>query len=162
MQILEVKRHLNKPDQSFLCDLLTRGNDYLVLKYVSDVGGKVGAVSFAAGSTTYAYYKTGLGYVLWKMSNPGERLAGYLFHICRDLQVAEDRVEYLDMLLDVWIDPTGEITILDRDEVEECAENGVIGEQELNWIARQEQEIILNWKKIISDFDRRLAGSIFK
>ena len=160
MQILEVKRHLNKPDQSFLCDLLTRGKDYLVLKYVSEVGGKVGEVTFEIGSTTYAYYKTGLGYVLWKMSNPGERLAGYLFHICRDLQVADDSVEYLDMLLDVWIYPTGEITILDRDEVEECVEKGVIGERELNWIARQEQEIILNWSKIIADFDQRLSGFI--
>ena len=82
MQILEVKRHLNKPDQLFLCDLLTRGDDYTVLKYVSEVSGRVGAITFEPGSTTYAYYKTGLGYVLWKMLKPGNLLAGYLFHIC--------------------------------------------------------------------------------
>ena len=29
MKILEIKRHLNKPDESYLCDLLKRGNDYV-------------------------------------------------------------------------------------------------------------------------------------
>jgi protein associated with RNAse G/E len=150
---LELKRHLNKPDQSYLCDLLTRGSDYVIVKYVSEMSGRVGDVTFDAGSTTFAYYRTGMGYVIWKMSTPDNRLEGHLFHICQDLQVGEDRVEYLDLLLDVWIDAASQITILDRDEVEECAVKGVIGESELMWIAQQEQEIIENWKHIISDFN---------
>jgi protein associated with RNAse G/E len=87
------------------------------------------------------------------MCNPDSRLAGYLFHICQDIHLEEDKIKYLDLLLDVWIDPEGQITILDRDEVEECAIKGVIGESELMWIARQEQEIIENWKQIISDLN---------
>ncbi len=153
MKILELKRHLNKPDQSYLCDLLTRGSDYVIVKYVSEMSGRVGDVTFDAGSTTFAYYRTGMGYVIWKMLTPDNRLEGHLFHICQDLQVGEDRVEYLDLLLDVWIDAAGQITILDRDEVEECAVKGVIGESELMWIDQQEQEIIENWKRIISDFN---------
>jgi predicted RNA-binding protein associated with RNAse of E/G family len=94
-----------------------------------------------------------MGYVIWKMLNPDDRLKGYLFHICQDLHVEEDKVKYLDLLLDVWIDAAGQITILDRDEVEDCAGKGVIGEKELMWIDQQEQEIIENWKRIISDFN---------
>ena len=153
MKILEVKRHLNKPDESYLCDLLRRGSDYVVLKYVSDRPGRVGGVTFEVGSTTYAFYRTGAGYVLWRMFGPDNKLKGHLFHICRDLKVAEDRVEYQDLLLDLWFDADGRLTILDRDEVEDCAANGVIREQDLRWIARQEQKIIENWRKIISDFD---------
>lgn len=156
MKILELKRHLNKPDQSYLCDLLSRGSDYVIVKYVSEMSGRVGTVTFDVGSTTYAYYQTGMGYVLWKMLNAGNRLEGHLFHICRDLRVGTDRVEYLDLLLDVWIDPAGRMTILDRDEVKECAVKGVIGEKELTWIAQQEQMIIENWRQIISEFDRLL------
>ena len=52
------------------------------------------------------------------MLNPGKILEGHLFHICRNQQVQEDRVEYLDLLLDVWVDSEGHITILDRDELE--------------------------------------------
>jgi predicted RNA-binding protein associated with RNAse of E/G family len=94
-----------------------------------------------------------MGYVIWKMVNPDNRLAGYLFHICRDICLEDDKITYLDLLLDVWIDAEGQITILDRDEVEECEMKGVIGEKELRWIARQEKEITENWKRIISDFN---------
>jgi hypothetical protein len=158
MKILEIKRHLNKADESYQCDLLERNSDWIIVKYVSEMHGQVGSVNFYAGSTTFAYYKTGMGHVLWKMLNPGNRLEGYLFHICRDLLVGENRVEYLDLLLDVWIDTDGQITILDRDEVEACASQGVIAEGELIWIARQEQEITSNWRQIISDFEQRLSN----
>ena len=156
MKILEIKRDLNKPDQSYLCDLLKRGNDYIILKYVNEQPGSVASVTFDTGSTTYAFYRNGLGYVVWKMENPHNVLEGHLFHICCDLQVRKNRVVYLDLLLDVWIDPRGQLTILDQDEVQECAETGVIGERELMWIARQEQQIVENWQQIVTDFDRLL------
>ncbi len=157
MKILEIKRHLNKADESYLCDLVRRGSGFVVLKYVSKQSGRVGHMTFQAGSVTYAYYETGAGYVLWKMFGPDNSPKGHLFHICRELRVEEDRVEYLDLLLDLWLDADGHITILDRDEVEACAADGVLGEQDLAWINRQEQEIIANWRQIISDFDRLIA-----
>lgn len=153
MKILEIKRHLNKPDESYMCDLLKRGSNYIILTYVSERPGQVGSVTIDAGSTTYAYYRNGMGYVVWKMVTPDSTLNGYLFHICRDLRVGEDKVEYLDLLLDIWIDTDGRLTILDRNEVEECAAKGTVGESELHWIAQQEQEIVKNWRQIISDFD---------
>ena len=158
MKILEIKRHLNKPDESYLCDLLERDSDWVIVKYVSERPGRVGSVTFDAGSTTFAYYRTGMGYVIWKMLNPDKKLEGHLFHICRDLQVGEDRVEYLDLLLDVWFDPAGQMTILDRDEVEECVFQGIVGKHDLEWITRQEQEITENWREIISDFDLLLSN----
>lgn len=157
MKILEIKRHLNKPDESYLCDLFKRDSDYLVLKYVSEQPGRVASVTFEVGSTTYAYYRAGGGYVLWRMLGPDHELRGHLFHICRDQVVSEDRVESLDLLLDIWIDADGQLSILDRDEVEECATKGALSEQDLAWIARQEQEIIKNQRQIISDFDNILG-----
>ena len=84
----------------------------------------------------------------------GGHLKGYLFHICKNQQVTADRVEYLDLLLDLWIDAAGQLTVLDRDEVETCASEGVIGAKDLAWIDLQEHEITENAEKIISDFDR--------
>ena len=150
MKILEIKRHLNKPDETYYCDLIERGTDDVLLRYVSDRSGRVGEVTFEVGSITYAFYKTGDGYVLWKMFGPDDSLKGHLFHICCDLKVAEDRVEYLDLLLDVWIGADGKPTILDRDEVRDCANQGLIGGKELSWIDRHEKEIVQNWRQIIS------------
>ena len=156
MKILEIKRHFNKPDESYLCDLLKRGNDYIIIKYVNEQPGSVGSVTFDIGSTTYAYYRNGMGYVIWKMENPHHELEGYLFHICCDLQVREAKVEYQDLLLDIWIDTNGQLTILDRDEVQQCQAADVIGQSELKWIARYEKQIVENWQQIISDFNRLL------
>jgi protein associated with RNAse G/E len=157
MKILEVKRHLNKLDESYLCDLLMRDNThFMVLKYVNERAGWVGGVSFEAGSITYAYYKTGQDFVLWKMLDPNHNLKGYLFHICRDVKLEEDRVAYMDMLLDVWIDDEGSVNILDRDEVEDCVADGIIGNEEVTWISRQERNIIQNWRQIIADFESLL------
>jgi predicted RNA-binding protein associated with RNAse of E/G family len=154
MKILEIKRHLNKPDETYLCDLYKWGDDYVVLKYVNEQPARVGSITFDIGSTTYAYYRNGGGYVLWKMYGSTGHLKGYLFHICKNQKVKSDRVEYLDLLLDLWIDAAGRLTVLDRDEVEVCAAEGVIGAKELAWIDLQEHEIAENAGKIISDFDR--------
>jgi protein associated with RNAse G/E len=160
MKILEIKRHINKPDQSFLCDLLKRGEDYVILKYVNERPGTVGAVFFDTGSTTYAYYREAMGYVVWKMTNPRDELVGYLFHICCDLKVSKNRVAYLDLLLDIWIDSRGRLKILDRDEVQECSQRGLIGEHELGWIARQEKQVTENWKHIVADFNHLLKAAV--
>lgn len=153
-QILEVKRHLNKPDQSYLCELFYRDIDRVVLKYVSDRAGRVGDVLFDPGTITYAIYRTGEGYVLWKMVDPQGNLKGHLFHICRELQVHEDRVDYLDLLLDVWVDHDGHVTVLDRDEVDECVSKGVIGQEALARIEEQEKRIRADWNRMIAELDR--------
>jgi len=157
---LEIKRHLNKPDEFYLCDLFKRDGDYLVLKYVSAHPGRVASVTFEAGSITYAYYRAGGGYVLWRMLGPNHKLRGYLFHICTDQMVSENRVEYLDLLLDIWIDAHGQLSVLDRDEVQECVAEGVLNEQGLAWVTKQEQEIINNRTQIISDFNSILRISV--
>jgi hypothetical protein len=149
-EILEIKRHLNKPDEHYFCALLQSGQDDMVLRYVSKNPARLGDVVFESGSITYAYYKTGAGFVPWKMYDPDGNLRGYLFHICRDLRVSRDRVEYLDLLLDIWISPEGCITVLDRDELEACAAKGLVDEEDLAWIARQEKEIRKSWKANVS------------
>ncbi|MFO7738191.1 MAG: DUF402 domain-containing protein [Desulfatiglandaceae bacterium] len=154
MKILELKRHLNKPDETYLCELYKRGDNYVVLEYVNEKPGRVGSITFDIGSTTYAYYRNDSGYVLWEMRGPTGRLKGYLFHICKDQRVKADRVEYVDLLLDLWIDTGGRLTVLDRDEVEVCAAKGAIGAEDLAWIEVQEHKITKNAEKIILDFER--------
>jgi predicted RNA-binding protein associated with RNAse of E/G family len=160
MKYIEIKKHVNKPAETYRCDLLKRGDNYVIIKYVNEQPGRVGSVTFDTGSTTYAYYRNGMEYVVWKMVDPFQVLEGYLFHICRDLQVRTDRVVYLDLLLDVWIDARGRIKILDRDEVQQCAEAGLIGQSELMWIARQEQQIVEKWQQIVADFNLLLNAVV--
>ena len=149
-EVLEIKRHLNKPEERYRCTLLQSGKDDILLKYVSEGSARLGDAAFKPGSVTYAYYKTGAGFVPWKMYGPDGRLRGYLFHICRDLRVSRDKVEYLDLLLDIWISPDGSITVLDRDELEACAVQGLLNEKDLEWIDQHERKIKKDWKEIVA------------
>ncbi len=158
MKILEIKRHLNKPDESYLCDLLKRGNGYALIRYVSPKAGRVGPLTFEAGTVTDAYYHSGGGYVQWRMRGPDGRLRGHLFHVCRDQTVATGCVEYLDMLLDVWVDQNGGLIVLDQDEVEMCAAQGLLDEQDLAWIAEQERRIRDENAKMIAAFELLING----
>jgi len=154
MKILEIKRHLNKPDESYLCDLLTYGTGYALLRYVSPRAGKVGPLTFDPGTITDAYYHNGGGYVQWRMRDPDGQLRGHLFHVCREQTVVPERVEYLDLLLDIWVDQAGALTVLDRDEVDMCSAQGLLDEQSLTWIADQERRIRADHAEIIAAFDR--------
>lgn len=153
MKFAEVKRHLNKPDETYLCDLVGRGADFVVLKYVSDRDWQVAGQPIPAGTSTFAYYRAAGGSVVWKMVGPQGNLTGYLFHICKELEIQEDRVIYLDLLLDLWFDPTGECTVLDRDELEDSQQKGQVSKNDLAWIFRHEREIVQEFERIVSDLD---------
>ena len=62
------------------------------------------------------------------------------------------------MLLDVWIDQGGELIVLDRDEVDMCAAQGLLDEKDLAWIADQERRIRDDSAKMIAAFDRLIDG----
>ena len=155
---LEVKRHLNKPDLISDCEMLDRGPDWVVLKYVSDRIWSVGGVVFEAGATTLAFYRNSLGHVLWKMYGADGDLKGHLFHICRDVNVGNRKVEYLDLLLDLWYDAAGRLTVLDREEVVACTQEGRLSDADLAWIADQEMRIVQDQQQYMHD----LAGLLEK
>jgi len=48
-EILEIKRHLNKPDEHYLCTLLQSGEDHMVLKYVNEKPARLGDAVFKPG-----------------------------------------------------------------------------------------------------------------
>ncbi|MDE2999310.1 MAG: DUF402 domain-containing protein [Gemmatimonadota bacterium] len=164
MTYREIKRHLDKPDAVFDCDPVVRARDYVVLKYLNARSGRVGRLEIPAGSVTYGYYRHGAGYVLWKMCDPEGRLLGHLFHICRNLKVGDHHVDYVDLMLDLWFDPSGRLTVLDRDELETFRQREGLSRRDMEWIARQERTIACRFAGILEDFDgilaRAHAGSI--
>jgi hypothetical protein len=149
--ITEIKRHVNKPDQTFRCEVLAREPGHLVLRYVSDRTGRIGDVTFPPGSTTYAHYWDGRGYVAWRMHGPDGRLKGHVFHVCRDVRIGPETVDYRDMLLDIWAEPDGRVVVLDEDEVRDCAARGLIGPEDLTWIEARRRDIVEGLGEIIRE-----------
>ena len=157
MKYREIKRHLNKPDAVYDCERILRAGDYVVLRYVNARPGRLGELDVHAGTVTYGYYRDGAGYVLWKMQDPEGRLLGHLFHVCRNLKVGDCEVDYVDLMLDLWFDPTRRLTVLDRDELDAYALSDGLSGREMEWVARHERAIADNVDEILDDFDGILA-----
>jgi hypothetical protein len=135
-EFLEIKRHINKPDERYRCELLRKESGRAVLRYVSDrafASSRFG-VTFPPGCVTLALYWSSRPYIFWAIYSPSADLLGYLVHICKDMEISESSLSYLDMLLDIWFYPDGRRLILDEDEVEECLRAGLITKDDVNYI----------------------------
>ena len=157
MSFCELKRHLNKPDEEYMCDLVARGADWVVLSYVSRRPWQVADTHLPSGSQTLAFYQTGVARVLWRMCAPSGELKGHLFHVCRDVCVGENGVCYLDLLLDIWIDSDGGVAVLDRAEVDACHEAGQLSEADLQLIATEEKRIVAHWPELVREMERKMG-----
>jgi predicted RNA-binding protein associated with RNAse of E/G family len=147
---LEIKRHKNKPEQRFRCELLHRESGYAVLRYVAEKSGLIAAMSIAPGSTTVAHYWQDRPYVAWRMFDLKKNLIGTLFHICTNVCIREDHLSYDDLLLDIWIMPDGKIRVLDEDELQACITTGLVSNAELFHIRKAQHCITALHKEIIT------------
>ena len=148
--IREVKRNLDKPDQEFLCHLLHREMGYVVLDYTTEQPYMAGDTVIPSGSRTVGHYWTGAGYVLWEMFGPEGDLLGYYIHFCRGPIVEDDRVEYTDLILDLWVDPDGTETVLDEDELRKALRFGLMTHEECGMVQRRRADVTTEWEGILA------------
>ena len=152
--IQEHKRHLNKPDEAYACDEIYREDGYLVLRYDVVRAGHIGPFAIPAGSVTIAHYRDHVGHVLWEMWGPQRELIGYCYHICEPPVIGPDSVEYLDLLLDLWFDADGRLTVLDEDELAQAAAEGKVSSEQLAFVEGQGQAVEREHPRIICDLWR--------
>jgi hypothetical protein len=146
---LEIKRHKNKPEQQFACELLHREPGYAVLCYSSNEPGLIADIRIAPQATTIAHYWQNRSYVVWRMFDCSGCLIGTLFHICSDVCIHARHLSYDDLLLDIWIAPDNSLRILDEGELQECIDKGLINNAELRSIRQAQQNILSRHPKII-------------
>ncbi len=155
MDFLEIKRHLNKPDEQYRCRLVRREPGHVILKYVSDrpFASEELGISFPPGCITIALYRQERPYVFWAIHSPaGERL-GYLVHISKDMRISQNAVEYVDMLLDIWFFPDGRYIVLDEDEVDECLKAGRLDEAAVRYIETAKEAALREFPANVAESD---------
>ena len=158
MQIHERIRKLNKSDESYWCEQAHREPGYLVLRYDVKRDWHLGDTPIPAGSLTLGHYRDAVSYVLWEMYDPQRALIGYCYHVCLPPQIGKDYVEYLDLLLDLWFDPAGNLTVLDEDEVAAAVEARRLDRSELEIIACVRETIPGQHAEIIAGLWKPAAG----
>jgi len=120
----ETKHHFGKPTEVYACELVRREPGHVVLRYVADRSFVLAESSIPRGTVTLAHYWTHRGYVYWELSAADGAPVGRLWHLCRDVRLSDDRVEYQDLLLDVWAPAGGPARLLDEDQLAEAVARG--------------------------------------
>lgn len=152
--VQERKRHLQKPDEFYWCAEVHREPGYLVLRYDVTKDSHLGPTLIPAGSVTFAHYREGAPYVLWEMLGPDRALIGYCYHLCRPPQIGADFVEYVDLLLDLWFDTEGRLTVLDEDELEEAVAIGKVAAAEAAQVREQGTQVAAGHARILGSLWR--------
>jgi len=154
MQYLEIKRNVHKADQTFSCNLVYYQPDYVVISMPRTRPFVMLGNQLEPGGFTVAHFWNGRGYVLYEFLNPGNQVVGYYFHLVSDVIIYEDSVEYKDLLLDLWVYPDGRSVELDRDELDDCVEKGLISQEEMRSANEWAKEIVRSFNAIVMNLYR--------
>jgi protein associated with RNAse G/E len=88
----------------------------IIQAYWSHLTKNLGYTSFEPGDRFIEYYYTDRWYNIFDIASAQGVRKGWYCNIAEPAILFEDRIEQVDLLLDVWVSPEGEKLILDEDE----------------------------------------------
>jgi hypothetical protein len=143
----EVKRRLDGSEERFACELVHRTKSFVVVSF--PLPAAVG--DLPKGSTTLGWFWTRRPYDLYRFVGNDGGVLRHRFDVVDEVRIADDRVEYLDLIVDVLVSPTGEITIEDEDELQRAAKRGRVDERRVEAIERALTTIARDWRRIVRE-----------
>jgi hypothetical protein len=120
-----------------------------VLRYVADRDFDPGPLCIKSGTVTLAHYWSNRHYVLWDLRSPAGDRFGWLCHICRPPAISADRIEYTDLVLDIWFRADGTHVMLDQDELNDCVASGRLSSDEADAARRTAEEVVADFRSIV-------------
>ena len=78
----------------------------------------LGYVCFEPGDLFIEYYYANRWFNIFEISDASNTRKGWYCNIAEPADIREDQILQKDLLLDVWVDPSGKPLILDEDEFE--------------------------------------------
>jgi predicted RNA-binding protein associated with RNAse of E/G family len=91
-----------------------------------------------AGTATLGFFWRDRTYNLYRFVAPD---LGYRFDVVTEVRIEPDRIEYLDLLLDVRVLPDGSVRVEDEDEVVEAARSGLLDPPRLAIVERTREHL---------------------
>jgi protein associated with RNAse G/E len=91
-------------------------NGVIIQAYWSLPAKALGYTTFEPGDTFHEYYYTDRWFNIFEISGVNVVRKGWYCNVAEPAVISADRIEQVDLLLDVWVTPTGETLILDEDE----------------------------------------------
>lgn len=116
-EIVEIKTKLDGRTKRFPCRLVARGDDGLVVLFVSSAACVVGGVELAPGTVTFGYFWPDRPYNAYLWLTAGGEEIGCYFNVADRTVIDGDTLAWRDLALDVFVDRSGRPRVLDADEI---------------------------------------------
>ena len=129
-------------------EIVEHANGHVVISARWTMGIKeLGYTRFEPGDIFTEYYYQDHWFNIFEITNAAGMRKGWYCNITEPAQIYADRIEQIDLFLDVWVKPTGETLILDEDEFEAAttmSEEQKIGAQKglrylLQWVQKRQR-----------------------
>ncbi len=76
----------------------------------------LGYTRFEPGDRFLEYYYSDRWFNIFAISDPAGRHKGWYCNVAEPAQIFKERIEQVDLYLDVWVDAVGTMHVLDEDE----------------------------------------------
>lgn len=145
--ITEVKRHLDGRVETFACQAVRVSPSHAVVRFVSPapLGG------YPPGTVTLGVFWRDRPYNLYRLEAPDGRLLGHRFDAVADVRITPDRIEYVDLLLDVVVEPDGTVRVEDEDEVAAADAAGLLSPERAALVERARRELVAEHARVMEE-----------
>jgi len=142
----EKKRLLSGTEVTYDCELVALSDRLGILKYSIDQQWQVGSLILQPGAVTYGFYWPDRSYVLYKwLSEDGDVLGDY-FNIADSVMLSAQEFSWRDLVVDILVLTTGQIEVLDEDEMPES-----LDEELRDYIESVKQMLLRNYPAVIME-----------
>ena len=155
-EVLEVKRFPQGRQETYRCQALHVSPRLAVVLFLHPSERRAGGFLFSAGSRTYGFFWARRNYSLYALRRPDGGLIAHRFDVIDEVRLRPGRVEYLDLALDVWVDPAGRAWTEDEDEVAELTSRGLFSPQRLALIERTKRLLLTQHRRITAEAQEEL------
>jgi uncharacterized protein len=93
-------------------------NGVVIQAYWKQAAKDLGYVRFEPGDCFTEYYYSDRWYNIFDIADAAGQRKGWYCNIAQPASLFDGRIEQVDLLLDVWVDPRGVPLVLDEDEFE--------------------------------------------
>jgi hypothetical protein len=146
--VLEVKRFPEGRQETYRCQALHMSPRLAIVLFLHPGERRAGGFLFPAGSRTYGFFWARRHYSLYVLHRPNGGLIAHRFDVIDEVRLRPDRIDYLDLALDVWVNPSGRAWTEDEDEVAELASRGLLSPQRLALIERTKRLLLAQHRRI--------------
>src|SRR5690349_24409609 len=98
-------------------EVLDRLTDEIIIQaYWNHSPKDLGYVCFEPGDRFIEHYYVNHWFTIFEISDSSNERKGWYCNIAEPADIREDQILQKDLLLDVWVDPSGKPLVLDEDE----------------------------------------------